>query len=226
MSFRVKLSRISTFVNCWKVQINSSRVFAVMPAHVAVYKENNKWRKSIFLNKCDKNLIKKCNWKVPFQWSTNFDPHNDFAWTEIDNNNCEGTVLKKSMCDIDNPMDVSFYFSHTIDHNGKICSMATFGKINGTIYKSPCSNLLEAPGIGFRGMSGAIATDRYGDCVGMLLRRGSNLGETKFDGINSEYKFSNNLTSLRRSLIMPFDLMSAHIKNNNSINIDDLINKD
>lgn len=223
MSFNVKLARISSFVNCWKIQINSSRVFAVMPAHVAVYKENDKWRRSIFLNKCDKNLVKKSDWKVPLMWSNNFDPHNDFAWTELDNEHCGGTVLKKAMCNMNDPMDASFYFSHTIDHTGKICAQPTFGKINGTVYNSPSSNLLEAPGIGFRGMSGAITVDSHGDCIGMLLRRGSNLGETKFDGINSDYKFSNNLTSLRRALVMPFDLMSSHIHNDNSVKIDNLI---
>lgn len=221
MFSNVKLSRISPYVNCWRIQIDTSRIFAVLPAHVAVHKKNDMWKKSFFLDKCNRGCGDKLNWKIPLKWTENHDPHNDIAWAEI--KDCIDISLKETKHDINNPIDTSFYYSHTIDHAGKICADSVFGKMNGTVYASPNSTLLEVPNIGFKGMSGAIAVDDNGDCIGMLLRRGSNLGERDLDGTEGNYKFSKNLTPMRRSLIMPFGNILSHINSNKSICVDELI---
>ena len=54
---------------------------------------------------------------------------------------------------------------------------SSFASINGVLYPSPESSLLEAIDVGFRGMSGAIAVNQgTQELVGMFVGRGAALG--------------------------------------------------
>lgn len=192
---KLKSYRISDYVNCWRVEFNKNN-YAIIPAHVAIYqKSSNNWIRSSFLDKCG-NL----NWEVSKGWMLNQKMYDDFAWAKIDTFN-KIKSFKKSKLSIDDPINVNFYYHQVFNLDGVIQQKAELGKIIGTVYKSPSDSnnfLLESPGVGFTGMSGAICTDNKLNIVGMFVGRGIPLG------INTK-------NILKRGVIIPYDMMLNHI---------------
>lgn len=196
----LKYSRVSNYVNCWKVIFNG-KLYAIMPAHCAIFKDNNnEWKRSNLLSYCDSSL----KWYTTKKWLINKNPENDFAWANInlsvENLYCSLKPKNTKNCC---PVDVGFYFNQPYDYKGNLQKLATLGKVNGTIYESPNSGLLEVINIGFNGMSGAIAisNEKTLEMVGMFIGRGKNLG--------SDWRQTS------RGMIITSELMLENIKDNN-----------
>lgn len=227
ISNNILSSRFSKYVNCWKIQLDCG-TYAVMPAHVAIYKNKNDciWQKSNFLEMCNGENINKfgnLKWFVSEKWKFEQMLEDDLAWTKIENDlngtysngtSSNGNTFETSnVLDNMEPLDVNFYFNQPVDYKGQLCHTASFGKQFGSIYPSPNSKLFEAVSVGFKGMSGAVVLDSKSDkFVGMLIRRGTDLGTKYIDKSNVSYNFANSST-MSRAMIMPTSMISQHIKN-------------
>jgi hypothetical protein len=148
---------VSALTNCWKVVINE-KTFAVLPAHVAIFKQNDVWTRSHFLN--GMNDLK---WKIPANYITKQSFEDDFAWAEVEDH---AGRLELSETKIEDPTQASFYFNQPYDVHGNMTKTPTLGAINAMIYPSPGGRLLEAVNAGFRGMSGALAFDEDSKILG------------------------------------------------------------
>ena len=211
----VKNSRILNNMNCWKIKLDNT-IFAIMPAHVATIKINGIWKSSSFLNACDK--ITKTDWFVPDNWQNNIDIYNDFCWTELKQDTDH--YLEPTKLNLNDPVDGNFYFHQPFSYTGKLTNVSSFGKIKSSLYLSPNSNMLESINIGFRGISGAICVDKSYDMIGMLIKKGADLGTHTVNISNGEIS-RQQMTPMIRSIIMPPYVMLEHI-NSNKININNL----
>lgn len=208
----IKNCRISNYVNCWRVKLDT-KVYAIMPAHVALFKINNNWKTSQFLTTCDNNIKGNTNtdWHVPTDWLEHENIYNDICWKEIKNNDLQH-FESTDQC-LEDPIDVSLYFHQPHSYDGKIKSMASVGKIRTCVYESPNSKMLECVGVGFRGISGAVCVDNSTNIIGMLIRRGVDLGIHHVNLSNNIQTFSKNMSTVPRSIIMPLSIMHKHINN-------------
>ena len=169
----------SSRLNCWHVQVpkldpESLRswrgsnhppfeTFAIMPAHVAVYKKDGRWKRSEFLEQ-DKGGLSKLPWRVPTRYTRDPWYSLDFAWAKIDNPEA-----------FTNPLPISWEEKWNWN-----CSPATFfhrqplgcvgfrkglgglslAAVRGMVYQSNDPELLEAQNVGFVGFSGALVVHR------------------------------------------------------------------
>lgn len=140
---------VSRMTNCWALQLNK-KVYAVLPAHVAVYEVDGKWTRSHFLD--DLNQL---SWKVPFDYTDKRSVETDFAWAIL-NEDKDDDSLQVSLTNIDYPKDATFYFKQPYDSRGNMTNVPTLGAMKGLLYPSPASSMLECLGTGFRGMSGSL----------------------------------------------------------------------
>jgi len=172
MYSRVVKSCPSKLINAWKVSINE-RHFIISPAHVCVYpnKKNRLWVRSEFLDE-----LKDRAWKVPSAYSLKPRPFVDLAWTEIEPD-VDSIPIGRG---IRAPQKVEVFFRQPLTWDGKWNSAgSTMGSTEAVLYPTPkilggenSEDLLEAVDIGFRGMSGALATYE-GRCEGIFVKRGS-----------------------------------------------------
>ena len=110
-----KLCRVSSCVNCWKINVNN-KIFAIMPAHVAILNMNDRYRLTGFLKTCDNRTTKKLDWYVPDIWITNPDTNNDLCWAEIKSADTDMPIIAQipainssKLC-LDDPIDSNFWF--------------------------------------------------------------------------------------------------------------------
>lgn len=96
----------------------------------------------------------------------------DLAWAE-----CQHDIpsVPLDLEAIECPCDVRIFFQQPYDSHGTWVAEkegSTFGCVNGSIYPSPASGLLEVLDVGFQGMSGALVTSRDPrlGAVGLLIR--------------------------------------------------------
>jgi len=165
----IKSATTSKFVNAWQVQLGNKR-FVITPAHVAVHKKEGKWLISKFIKD-----FKHLDWQIPEEYKSNRSPISDIAWAELSESS--GTFLNLSEEIIEDPTTVDFYFRQPYDGEGKWVDDSSFASLNAVLYPSPESKLLEAVDVGFRGMSGAIATkNATTELIGMFVKRGVALG--------------------------------------------------
>jgi hypothetical protein len=177
---------IST-LNAWRVLI-SNKPYIITPAHNVIYKKNNVWKKSEFVQNSNHK------WKFHKSYYQKQTPEYDLAWVESTDSEQH---LLPLICDID-IKKVDFYFLQPRDHTGIMTDDYQLGSISGTIYKSPNSVLYEALNIGFRGMSGAICSNNKKNFIGMFVRLGSNLGSDP----NASTLQINETKEIKRGLIM------------------------
>jgi hypothetical protein len=86
------------------------------------------------------------------------------------------------------------------------------------MYDSPNSQLFESAGVGFRGMSGsAVLCAKTDNFVGMLIRRGVDLGTKYVDMSNTTYNFTQSSSTVPRAMIMGSSLMESHIAQGGSL---------
>ena len=190
-----------------------------LPAHVAVHKKGNTWLRSNFLKICEKEFKYSPTWFVPKLWSTHQQIQDDICWTIIKNSNSKIDFADMNKI-IDFPFDVDFYFNQPVDLYGNLTPNASFGKTQGSIYKSPNSVLHETVGFGFKGASGSLVTKRTSDeFVGMFVRRGVDLGSKPIDPTNNSYDFTQNLSTMPRGIVMTKSVIFSHV-HSGGINID------
>jgi hypothetical protein len=165
--------------NCWRVRFGMD-FYAILPTHVAIYKNCNEWILSPFLKECE-SMREPLKWNIPFNWKNHMRLCDDFAWAKlaIENkgHNLETNSLSSSIQNLSEPINADFYYNQPYDANGVRVDVATFGKITGIVYPSPNSSLLESLNIGHKGFSGAVCVDDSNGLVGMFIRRGTELGQ-------------------------------------------------
>ena len=227
---KIKQSRMSNYVNCWRVKLGNS-FYAILPAHCAIYKPKNKgWVRSNFLNMCRTDL--NLQWHVSINWdSSNGSIENDLAWAKLDKSDYYFSVGTNMLNNEQNneqnnePIDVQFFFNQPYDYKGKLLKTASFGKVNGVAYASPNSEMLEALNIGFKGMSGAIAVNNNNDLIGMFVRRGVSLGVGDQTTVDPTIQVTEQLApqsmTLSRGMIIPSNVI-AKLINSPSVSIKDL----
>jgi hypothetical protein len=202
MASFIRSCGISPLTNCWKTKLGNS-IYAIMPAHVAIYRtQNEEWMPSQYLKNCG-NL----EWNITSQWKNTLHIKDDFAWAKLPSI-LSDEYLSETLLSLSDPIDGNFYFNQPFDMNGRLSKAPTLGKVKGIVYPSPGSTFLESIGIGFRGMSGAVCVDDKNDLIGMFVRRGVDLGTHK-----SEILIKNGSTlPMRRGIIIPTTEMLKHIE--------------
>lgn len=199
---------MSNITNCWKAKLGDN-IYAIMPAHVAIYKTpTDTWKTSQFLKNCG-----DLDWFVSQNWKDTLLIKDDFAWAKVKldhKNSHENNYFSETILPLDEPIDGNFYFNQPYDMNGKLCRNYNLGKVKGTVYPSPKSSFLESIGIGFRGMSGAICVDDDNGLIGMFVRRGHDLGTYT----NTTLLQTGSTSPIRRGIIIPPSEMLKHIENN------------
>ena len=171
----------STNVNVWKVKIGSD-CYLVTPAHVGVYSKDGIWEKSKFLDD-----FKGEDWQIRPQYFREPSPQDDICWTKFQGDDSDALHLEES--DIVDPMKACVIFRQPYDMNAVWVSPGPeMGATEVILYKSPKPSLivgsddipmsddrpmLESMDVGFRGMSGAIAVNDNGKCIGMFVKRGT-----------------------------------------------------
>ncbi len=159
ISQRISKSSVSALTNCWKVVLHE-KTFVVLPAHVAVFKQNDIWKRSRFLD--GMNDLK---WVLPKIYVLKQEFGDDFAWAEI-KDSADSLVLNTET-DISYPTEATFCFKQPYDAYGTITT-PTFGAMKAVVYPSPGDGgMLEALNTGFRGMSGALAYTNEDGIVGV-----------------------------------------------------------
>lgn len=156
------------------------------PAHVVLF--NNSKRKRLEVSDF-MNWSSDCEWFVP----TGYDPNRrepkltDLAWAKVpeSHNRDEQCFLELSDKKFNSPQPAHLFFRQPYDEQGKwLGDRSELAAKDAVVYKSPNSELLEAIDIGFRGLSGAIATEKDSDkVVGLFIRKGKAvaLKTTKID---------------------------------------------
>ena len=144
---------------------------------------------------------------------------NDFCWGELKNDENHSNFFTPTTKCINEPLDCNFYFNQYYSYDGVLQKEPSLGKITGTVYKSPGINMLECLNIGFKGISGAMCLDNNDNMIGMIIRRGTNLGIMNYCVDKS---IPINDTIAQRSIIMPYNIMIDNI-NSESIKINELI---
>ena len=207
MASFIRRCGISPLTNCWKTKLGEN-IYAIMPAHVALYKTpTEEWRTSQYLKSCG-----DLNWNVSSEWKETESIQNDFAWAKIAKianiSNPTNDYFTETSLSLSDPIDGNFYFNQPFNMNGHLTKFPTLGKVKGVVYPSPNSNYLESIGIGFRGMSGAVCADDANNLIGMFVRRGTDLGTHK-----NETLIKNGSTlPMRRGIVIPPSEMIKHIE--------------
>lgn len=227
----IRKSNVTQFVNCWKVELKGN-FYAILPAHVAIYKKDNIWHKSHFLNMCTETLLKEqknVSWHIPTKFITNLNLENDFAWAHISK---PSYYFKSIEYCFHEHIEGNFYFNQPFDYENKLQSNAILGKISGTLYNSPNSDLFECLNVGFKGMSGAICLDNNHRMIGLFARRGQDLGMAtcsltqlsidKIDQSNLDKDIAKSVMTMSRAIIIPPSIMLKHINSKENINVDSL----
>lgn len=196
----IKKFRASNYINAWYMTFDNVN-YVVMPAHCAMFKDKSgKVIRSDFLNHFDEKL----NWFTTENWINKGLHQYDFAWTKSNPSQNKSSFSHKLMLKSSGITDVSFYYNQPCDIQGNLTKVATFGKLNGTVYESPNSCLLEAVNIGFKGMSGAICV-KDNKLVGMFVGRAKDLGS--------------DTRTLPRGIILPCKEMLKNIRDKNIVEI-------
>ena len=199
----VRRCGMSPLTNCWKTKLGNN-VYAIMPAHVAIYKQQNEeWKPSQYLKACG-----ELEWNISSNWKSESLIKDDFAWAKIPSSPLSTDYFSNTSLLLSDPIDGNFYFNQSFDMNGRLTKVPTLGKVRGIVYPSPNSNFLESIGIGFRGMSGSVCIDDHNKMIGMFIRRGADLGTYQ-----SESLIKNGSTlPMRRGIIIPPSEMLRHIE--------------
>ena len=167
-------ARGSKSINIWCVKNSDNKLYYILPAHVAIYPKDGKWKISNFLG--DRQTLE---WKIPKSYAENPGSQSDLCWCEPAENESSKSYIPLSNSLV-NPMKVDVYFRQPYDENGKRVEIQQNLAVTEVIlYNVPTNNnkaiphLLEALNLGFRGISGAIALKKgTTELVGMFVKRG------------------------------------------------------
>ena len=162
-------------VNAWKV-IKNGVCYLATPAHVAIYAGNDgKWKLSHFLDD-----FKDLDWRIRHSYSVTACAQDDICWAKYPGDDSDALVLEDS--DITEPTKSYVVFRQPYDMDAVWVSQSEMGLTEAILYRSPRRDgefpgsderpMLESMDIGFRGMSGAIAVNENGRCLGMFVKRG------------------------------------------------------
>lgn len=169
----------SSNVNAWKFKIRGL-CYLVTPAHVAIYPgKDGTWTFSNFLDD-----FKDMDWRIRFPYCVTRSPQDDICWARYHGDDTGALELEDS--DIVDPTKAFVIFRQPYDMDAvRVSNGAELGLTVATVYKTAnvavavdnndvIDNrpLLESMDVGFRGMSGAIAVNEKGNCVGMFVKRG------------------------------------------------------
>eukprot|EP01041_Mallomonas_annulata_P008971 gene8971-18565_t len=128
--------------------------------------------------------LKDLQWMVPSSYVNNPQPHSDFCWAELPDED-DGNVIESDLTEIVAPTKVEVFFRQPCNFEDQwVRNNSTIGSTDATIYRTSSTlvgeeetfgeHFLESIYIGFRGMSGAIAISPIsGKCMGIFVRRGS-----------------------------------------------------
>ena len=170
----------SNTVNAWKIKVGNACLL-VTPAHVSIFPFNGKWKKSKFMDD-----FKDMDWRIRHQYTVAPSPQDDICWAKFHGDDSDALELEDS--DIVDPMKAYVIFRQPYDMNAVwVSNESEMGVTEAILYKTPKRTLiagdgddpqlddrpmLESMDVGFRGMSGAVAVNEKGKCVGMFVKRG------------------------------------------------------
>lgn len=168
----------STNVNAWKVKVGGECVLAV-PAHVAVHADDDgNWKLSKFLDD-----FKELDWRIRHSYSVDASPYDDICWAKFHGDDTDALELEDS--EIVDPTKAYVIFRQPYDMDAAwVSPRSEMGLTEAIVYRTPKRALiagdgnvperpmLESMDVGFRGMSGAVAVNEDGKCVGMFVKRG------------------------------------------------------
>jgi hypothetical protein len=139
-----------------------------MPAHVALHKKGGNFFVSEFLKD-----LSGLNWRIPRSYASLAIFANDVAWAKVTGSEGEFINADTETAREQLSSSCKIFFRQPYDCMGKWDgSNSTLGQVDGQLYPSPNSKLLEIVDVGFRGMSGALVVSGDNRAIGMLLRRG------------------------------------------------------
>eukprot|EP01031_Cornospumella_fuschlensis_P026856 gene26856-32456_t len=114
--------------------------------------------------------LDKFDWTFPAIYLNGLSPVSDFAYVELKETDLPS--LKLDTTASREPRLVNMVYRMPFDPEAQWKVDGTWASNEAVFYPSIASNLLEAVGQGFRGLSGAAALDRSsGDCLGIFVRR-------------------------------------------------------
>jgi hypothetical protein len=162
-------------VNAWKV-MKDGVCYLATPAHVAIFAgKDGKWKLSQFLDD-----FKDLDWRIRHSYSVTSCAQDDICWAKYPGDDRDALVLEDS--DITEPTKSYVVFRQPYDMDAVWVSQSEMGLTEAILYRSPRRAgvfpesderpMLESMDIGFRGMSGAIAVNGNGRCLGMFVKRG------------------------------------------------------
>ena len=168
----------STNVNAWKVKVDGECLLTV-PAHVAVHPDvDGNWKLSKFLDD-----FKELDWRIRHSYSVDASPYDDICWAKFHGDDTDALELEDS--EIVDPTKAYVIFRQPYDMDAAWVSPGSeMGLTEAIVYRTPKRalisgndnvpdrRLLEFMDVGFRGMSGAVAVNEDGKCVGMFVKRG------------------------------------------------------
>lgn len=172
---RFRRSCPSPKVNAWKV-IKNGVCYLATPAHVAIFAGNDgNWKLSHFLDD-----FKDLDWRIRHSYSVTSCAQDDICWAKYSGDDRDALVLEDS--DIIEPTKSFVVFRQPYDMDAVWVSQSEMGLTEAILYRSPRRDgdfpesdkrpLFESMDVGFRGMSGAIAVNENGRCLGMFVKRG------------------------------------------------------
>lgn len=160
-----KAAAPSGSVNCFRFRMGDKTILAA-PAHVAIYPKNRIWKFSSFMSDFP---WQEFDWKVPAKYFSALAPEHDLAYVEVED---QGPTLDLVTQPLDLPTSVNVVHRMPFDHNAVWHEKGTWGTEEAVLYPAINESLVEAGGLGFRGLSGAAALDRRtGNCVGIFVRK-------------------------------------------------------
>ena len=164
----------STNVNVWKIKVGSV-CYLTTPAHVAIYPDKDgKWTFSKFIDD-----FKDMDWRIRHQYTVAPSPQNGICWAKFNGDDSDALELEDS--EVVNPTKVYVIFRQPYDMDAVWVSQGSeMGVTEAILYKTPRRYvpdtddrpMLESMDVGFRGMSGGVAVNEKGKCVGIFVKRG------------------------------------------------------
>lgn len=105
-------ARASKSINIWCVKNIDNKLYYILPAHVAIYPKDGKWKISNFLGD-----MQTLEWKIPKSYVEHPESQSDLCWCEPAEKESSKSYIPLSNSFV-NPIKVDVYFRQPYDENG------------------------------------------------------------------------------------------------------------